>query len=117
MSLKSLKKLPALLSLAIIAGPSAALAAGGVTPPTIVPSSSASADPKALALKVFNYALWFVGIIALGFLIWGGIQFVMSGGDETKVTKARNTILYAVVGIIVVIISLGIINFLTGFFG
>ena len=44
-------------------------------------------------------------------LIYGGIQYVLSTGDSGKVTNAKNTILYAVVGLIVAILSYAIVNF------
>jgi hypothetical protein len=95
--------------------PTAKAASAGVTPPPVVPLPSVTMDPQAAALALFNYALWFVGLIALGFLVWGGVQFVMSGGDDGKVGKARSTILYSIVGIIIVLISIGIINWLKSF--
>ena len=88
----------------------------GVTPPSVVPlPSTGSGDIYSTAVGIFNYALMFVGLVALAFLVWGGVLFVTSGGDEAKVTKARNTILYAVVGIVVVLLAIGIINWLKNF--
>jgi len=50
---------------------------------------------------VINIVLGMVGIIAVVVIIIGGISFIMSQGDPGKVMKARNTILYGVVGIVV----------------
>jgi hypothetical protein len=44
-------------------------------------------------------------------IIYGGIQYVISVGDSGKVAKAKNTIIYAVVGLIVAILSYAIVNF------
>ncbi len=44
-------------------------------------------------------------------LIIGGIRYTISGGDSTAVTSAKNTILYAVIGIIVALLAYAIVNF------
>ena len=44
-------------------------------------------------------------------LIWGGIRYVLSGGDSGAVSSAKKTILYAVVGLIVAILAYAIVNF------
>ena len=44
-------------------------------------------------------------------LIFGGIRYVVSGGDSKKVTDAKNTIMYAIIGLIIAILSYAIVNF------
>ena len=56
-------------------------------------------------------------ILALLFLLFGGIQWIISGGDKTKIEKARNTLTYAIVGLILVLLALFIINLIGGLFG
>ena len=48
--------------------------------------------------QVTNVILYIVGIIAVIMLIIGGIKYVVSGGDSKKVTDAKNTVLYAIIG-------------------
>ena len=55
-------------------------------------------------------------VIALGFLVWGGIKWILSGGDKTAVEGARNTIVAAVVGLIIVFLSYFILSLVLGFF-
>lgn len=55
-------------------------------------------------------------IIALGFLILGGIKWITSGGDKTGVEAARNQIIAAVIGLIVVFLSFFILNLVLGLF-
>lgn len=43
-------------------------------------------------------------------ILWGGISYITSAGDETKATKARQTILAAVIGEVIVILSWTIIE-------
>ncbi len=61
--------------------------------------------------KITNTILYAVGIISVIMLILGGIRYVVSGGDSKKVTDAKNTIMYAIIGLIVAILSYAIVNF------
>lgn len=56
-----------------------------------------------------------VGLIALFFLVWGGIKWLMSEGDKNAVEGARNHIINAVIGLIVIFLSYLIVNFLLAF--
>ncbi len=56
-------------------------------------------------------------VISLGFLIYGGIKWIMSGGDKAGVEAARNTIVAAIVGLVIVFLSYFILNIILGFFG
>lgn len=67
--------------------------------------------------QVVNFILWAVGIIAVVMLIWGGIRYMTSGGDSNKLTSAKNTIIYAVIGLIVAIFAYAIVAFVNGTFG
>ena len=61
--------------------------------------------------SIVNTALFIIGAIAVLMLIYGGIRYTISGGDEKSITAAKNTILYAVVGIVVAVLAYAIINF------
>lgn len=56
-------------------------------------------------------------LVALGFLIYGGIKWIMSEGDKTAVEAARNTIVGAVIGLVVVFLSYLILSVILGLFG
>jgi len=60
---------------------------------------------------VTNVLLFLIGAVSVIMLIVGGIRYVLSGGDSTAVTAAKNTILYAVIGIIVALLAYAIVNF------
>ncbi len=57
---------------------------------------------------ILNAVLSFLGIIFLVLVIYGGFVWMFSGGDETKITKARNIIANSVLGVIVILASVGI---------
>jgi Type IV secretion system pilin len=61
--------------------------------------------------KVTNIALYLIGAVSVLMLIYGGIRYTLSGGDSKNVTAAKNTILYAIVGIVVAILAFAIVNF------
>lgn len=56
-------------------------------------------------------------IVALVFLIYGGIKWIISGGDKAALDSARNHIVAAIVGLIIVFLAYFIIQVLLGFFG
>lgn len=56
-------------------------------------------------------------ILALVFLIWGGISWVMSEGDKTKLQSARNTVIFSIVGLITSLLSFLIVNLIGYFLG
>ncbi|MDB5168022.1 MAG: conserved rane protein of unknown function [Candidatus Saccharibacteria bacterium] len=67
---------------------------------------------------ITNVLLFVIGAISVIMIIIGGLRYVISGGDSSNVTAAKNTILYAVVGLIVALFAYAIINFvLTSFSG
>jgi len=64
--------------------------------------------------KITNAALYLIGAVSVLMLIYGGIRYTISGGDSASVTAAKNTILYAIVGIIVALLAYAIVNFVIG---
>ena len=60
---------------------------------------------------VVNIALFIIGALSVIMLIYGGIRYTVSGGDSGSVTAAKNTILYAIIGIVVAIFAYAIVNF------
>ena len=60
---------------------------------------------------VLNLVIGLTGLIAVGFLIYSGVQYIMSAGDEGKVEKASKGIMYAVVGLVICFIAVLVVNF------
>lgn len=56
-------------------------------------------------------------VIAIFFLIWGGIKWITSSGDKTKVESARNTIISSIVGLIIAFLAYFIISLVLSIFG
>ncbi len=66
---------------------------------------------SSLVATVLSWMTWIVGAISVVFIIIGGIRYVTSGGDAEKVKKAKNTVLYACIGLGVAILSFAIARF------
>ena len=64
--------------------------------------------------SVINIFSLIVGIVAVIMIIIGGLKYITSGGDSGNVTGAKNTILYAVIGLVVVALAQFIVKFVLG---
>ena len=62
-----------------------------------------------LVNRLVAYAFLLVFALSVVFIFWGGISFILSGGQEEKVKNAVNTIRYAIIGLIVAIFSFAIV--------
>lgn len=60
---------------------------------------------------LINIAFVIAAILALVYLIWGGINWITSSGDSEAVGNARNKIIAAIIGLVVVILSYFVLNF------
>lgn len=60
---------------------------------------------------VINLFSLVVGVVSVIMIIVGGLKYITSGGDSGNVTGAKNTILYAIIGIVIVALSQFIIRF------
>lgn len=67
-----------------------------------------------LITSIVNIISVIVGIIAVIMIIIGGLKFITSGGDSGKVSSAKSTILYALVGLIIVALAQFIVRFVLG---
>ena len=65
---------------------------------------------------VTNLLLGIAGSIAVIFIIVGGIQYATSAGDDGRVQSAKNTILNAVIGLVITVMAYAIVNFLLNIF-
>jgi hypothetical protein len=61
--------------------------------------------------KIINILSILVGAIAVIMIIFGGFRYVTSGGSDSSVSSAKNTILYAVIGLIIVALAQVIVHF------
>ena len=67
-------------------------------------------------LNIVNVVIGVLGIVAVLVIIIGGVQYMTSTGDAGKVKKAKDTILYGVIGLVICILAFAIVNFVIGAF-
>ena len=70
-----------------------------------------SEDPATIAYGIINTALVFLGVITLALIIYGGFIWMLAGGNEESVTKAKKILKGAIIGLIVVLVSYSISRF------
>ena len=61
--------------------------------------------------RLTNTILLVVCLISVIMLVYGGLRYILSGGDSKKVTDAKNTILYAIIGLIISLLAYAIVHF------
>ena len=74
-------------------------------------AESGDASLAGVAQRVINIFSIVVGSVSVIMIIIGGFRYIISGGDSTAVTAAKNTILYAIVGLVIVIFAQVIVRF------
>lgn len=70
-----------------------------------------STDLTVAILEIVKVLMFIVGIVAVVVVIYGGLQYILAAGDQAKITKAKDTILYAIVGLVVAMLAYAIVNF------
>ncbi|HEY5138592.1 MAG TPA: hypothetical protein VIJ25_04655 [Methylococcales bacterium] len=74
-------------------------------------STNGGADIGKVITIIVNVLSMVIGIIAVIMIMIGGFKYVISGGDANSVASAKNTVLYAVVGLIVVVLAQTVVRF------
>lgn len=87
-----------------------------INPPSNLPQPGTETVEKILSngINIFLIAGVIVSILAI---IWGGIQWTTSGGDKQKLAAARAHITWAIVGLVIMLISFIIVNAFSYLFG
>lgn len=68
-------------------------------------TSSSTKDPRVIAVRIVKFFLTFLGIIMTCIIMWGGYVWMTAGGNSDKVDKAKQTIIRAVIGIVIILAS------------
>lgn len=67
-----------------------------------------------VVINILNAIIGAAGLVAVVFIIYGGIQYMTSSGEAAKAKKARDTILYACIGLIICVLAFAIVNWVIG---
>ena len=109
-----------IVSLALADGASAAFTASmadGAASAKGVDQAANLFGPSGTFQTITNVLLFLVGAISVIMLIIGGFRYVVSGGDSSAIQGAKNTILYAIVGIIISLLAYAAVAFVIDSFG
>jgi len=68
-------------------------------------------DISHIMTLIVNIISIIVGFVSVIMIIWGGMKYVTSGGESGKITSAKNTIMYALIGLVVVALAQFIVRF------
>jgi hypothetical protein len=97
-------------------GPSAArcgacVAGGGSWSGSTCSGVEETSDLNSMIGTIINVIIWAVGLIAVFMIVFGGIQYSTSAGDSGKVKKAKDTIMYGIIGLVISLLAYAIVNF------
>ncbi|MBU1018312.1 PKD domain-containing protein [Patescibacteria group bacterium] len=67
-----------------------------------------------ILISMVNYFIGFLGLLATLAFVYAGVLWILSGGGEETITKAKKIMTYAALGIVVVILSYSVVGFITG---
>lgn len=69
-----------------------------------------TSSAREFVVNVTNFILSFLGLAAIVVVIYGGVLYITAGGEAEKATKGTKTIMYAMIGIVIVLISYALVN-------
>ena len=78
-------------------------------------AANAGKNVGAIASQIVNIFSIVVGAISVIMIIYGGFRYITSGGDSGRVGNAKNTLIYAVIGLIIVVLAQLIVHFVINF--
>lgn len=93
-----------------IGGPSIASAPVGGIDLSPLPGSGANGD-SGVVRTIFNIVLAVMGAVSVLIITISGLKFTLSQGDPQRISKAKNSIIYAVAGLVIIIFAATIVNF------
>jgi len=68
--------------------------------------------PRGVALEVISWVLGLLGLAAVIMIIYGGVIWMTAAGNEERVTKAKKILKYAVIGLVIILLSYVLVNFI-----
>ena len=64
-----------------------------------------------IGLAIIDILLRVAGLVAVGFVVYGGIQYVTSQGEPDKTAKAQGTVINALIGLAITIVAIPLVSF------
>ena len=93
--------------------------AAGILNATDVPGNVTAATGgqtslRGLVLTIVDYFLGFLGLLAVIMVVYGGVTYVSSAGNDEAVGKAKKIIMYALIGIVIILLSFVVVKAVLG---
>jgi hypothetical protein len=85
--------------------------------PSQIPNGDFTSSGNSVIQNSITLVLILGVVLATLFIVCGGIKWIMSGGDKNKVQSARNTIVYSILGLLLMLLSFFIVNVVANLFG
>ena len=82
--------------------------------PDVTGKNIGGSNLKQAIVNIVKYILTFVAIIAVAVIVFAGIRFIISAGEEGEKEKAKKMIIYAVIGLLIIMLAQAIVNFVIG---
>jgi hypothetical protein len=92
----------------------AALLSTGDNVQSVSEETGGATGLRPLVLRMVNYFLTFLGVLAVIMIIYGGVTYVTAAGKDEAVGNAKKIIMYALVGILIVLLSFALVNTILG---
>jgi len=104
----------ALTLVSILPAAHAGFISPGDAPGNVSEATGGEGSIRNLILRIVNFFLGFLGILAVIMVIYGGVTYVTAAGSDEAIGNAKKIILYSIVGIIVILLSFALINTILG---
>lgn len=69
-------------------------------------------DLTLIGMAILDMLLYLAGIVAVGYVVWGAIQYVTSRGEPDGIKNAQNTVINALIGLVIALMATGIVHFI-----
>ncbi len=67
--------------------------------------------------SIINWLLIFSGVAAVAFIMIAGFRYIGSGGDPKQIDTAKKSLMFAIIGLVVILVSFFLLNFIAGVTG
>lgn len=69
-----------------------------------------------IAQSITKLLLWIIGVVAVIMLVVGGLRYITSNGNPEQIKSAKNTVMYAIVGLVVAMMGYAIVTYVVSWF-
>lgn len=70
-----------------------------------------ASDPRAVAARIINVALGFLGIIAVVIVLYGGFMWMTAAGNEERITTAKQILTAGIIGLVIIVMAWAIASY------